>query len=169
MIPLSNDNSCLWLGTLAIFDQWASVVEAYQGHCVVYVFTHVFKFPVNTILAWIINIYHWCRDVLYKRFLPPFCDGVLNYRLVSDRGAFPHDPETVGIGPPATEAGAKWARVRSGEASKPNRFRSYVHPTGWIPEKHFRSYVYHTQFLCGNVCARWPNTNSSLLEAVCDC
>ena len=42
-----------------------------------------------------------------------------------------------GIGPPGTQAGAKWAHVRSGEASKPNRFRSYVHPTRWIPEKTF--------------------------------
>ena len=29
-------------------------------------------------------------------------------------------------------------------------------------------YITHSS-LCGNVCARWPNTNSSLPEAVCDC
>ena len=29
VIPLSNDNTCLWLETLTIFDQRASLVEAY--------------------------------------------------------------------------------------------------------------------------------------------
>ena len=29
VIPLSNDNSCPWLGNLTIFDQRASLVEAY--------------------------------------------------------------------------------------------------------------------------------------------
>ena len=31
-----------------------------------------------------------------------------------------------------------------------------------------RMYITHS-FLCVNVCARWPNANHSLLEAVCDC
>ena len=29
VIPLSNDNSCLWLGNITIFDKQASQVEAY--------------------------------------------------------------------------------------------------------------------------------------------
>jgi hypothetical protein len=49
---------------------------------------------------------HWYSEVLYTRFLTPFRDGILNRRQVSDcdRGSFLHDPETVGIGPPATHA-----------------------------------------------------------------
>ena len=41
---------------------------------------------------------NWDNEVLYKWFLTPFHDGVLNRRLVidCDRGSFPHDPETVG-------------------------------------------------------------------------
>ena len=40
---------------------------------------------------------HWYNKVLYKGFLNPFRDGVLNRHLVSDcdRGSFPHDPETI--------------------------------------------------------------------------
>ena len=29
-------------------------------------------------------------------------------------------------------------------------------------------YITHSS-LCGNVCARWPNANSLLPEAMCDC
>ena len=29
VIPLSSDNTCLWLGNITIFDQRASIVEAY--------------------------------------------------------------------------------------------------------------------------------------------
>ena len=29
--------------------------------------------------------------------------------------------------------------------------------------------VHHTQFLCGNVCARWPNANSFQEKVMCDC
>jgi hypothetical protein len=37
---------------------------------------------------------HWYSEVLYKRFLTPFHDGVLNRRLVSDcdRGVLPTRP-----------------------------------------------------------------------------
>ena len=44
---------------------------------------------------------HWYNDVLYKRFLTPFRDGIWNRRQVSvcDRVSFPHDPEIVGDRP----------------------------------------------------------------------
>ena len=71
---------------------------------------------------------HWCASVLNKRFFTPFRDGIWNHRQVSvcDRVSFPHDPEIVGDRP-SWDPG--WGRVRSGEASKPNHFRRYVHPT----------------------------------------
>ena len=43
--------------TLTILEQLASQVEAYKGHCFVYVSTHVSMFSFNTIVAWIINDY----------------------------------------------------------------------------------------------------------------
>ena len=51
----------------------------------VYVSTHVFKFPVNTILAWIINSYHEQGDmVITSLLLPP--------RHISSSGAVVSDP-----------------------------------------------------------------------------
>ena len=72
--------------------------------------------------------HHWCASVLNKWFLTPFRDGIWNRRQVSvcDRVSFPHDPEIIGDRP-SWDPG--WGRVRSGEASKPNHFRRYVHPT----------------------------------------
>ena len=54
---LSNDNTCLWLGNITIFDQRASQVEAYLWHYIVYVFTHVLCFRLissmnNKHLSW---------------------------------------------------------------------------------------------------------------------
>ena len=57
--------------TIAIFDPRASLVEAHQGHVVVYVSTHVFEFPVNTIIAWIINDYHEQGNITISTLLLP--------------------------------------------------------------------------------------------------
>ena len=71
---------------------------------------------------------HWCTSVLNKWVLTPFRDDIWNRRQVSvcDRVSFAHDPEIV-RDRPSWDPG--WGRVRSGEASKPNHFRRYVHPT----------------------------------------
>lgn len=77
------------------------------------------------------------------------------------------------IGPPVTHAEQKELVCDRASHRRqlywPNCFCSYVHPTQWISEKRFHSYVHHTQFLCGNVGARWPNTNICRAEGVCDC
>lgn len=57
--------------TLTIFCQRASLVEAHQGHGVVYASTHVFKFSVNTILAWIIKFYDEEGNVIITTLLLP--------------------------------------------------------------------------------------------------
>src|SRR3990170_6325940 len=52
-------------------------------------------------------IYHWYSEVIYKRFLTPFRDGVLYRRLVSDcdRGGPSHTTQKPsGICPPGTHA-----------------------------------------------------------------
>ena len=40
---LSNDNTCLWLGNLTIFDQGASLIEAYQGHGILSMYPHMYQ------------------------------------------------------------------------------------------------------------------------------
>ena len=57
--------------TLTIFDQRTSQLEAHKGQCVVYVSTHVFVFPINTIIAWIINDYHELRNIIITNLLLP--------------------------------------------------------------------------------------------------
>ena len=54
-----------------MFDQRASLLEAYKGHSVVYVPTHVFEFPINTIIAWIINDYHEQGNMIITKLLLP--------------------------------------------------------------------------------------------------
>ena len=56
---------------LPSFDQRASQLEAHQGHSVVYVPTHVFEFPINTIIAWIINDYHEQGNIIITNLLLP--------------------------------------------------------------------------------------------------
>ena len=57
--------------TLTIFEQRTSQLEAHQGQCVIYVSTHVFEFPINTILAWIINDYHEKGNIIITNLLLP--------------------------------------------------------------------------------------------------
>ena len=52
-----------------MFDQRTSQLEAHQGQCVVYVSTHVFEFPINTILAWIINDYYEQGNIIITNLL----------------------------------------------------------------------------------------------------
>ena len=52
-------------------NKWASSIKAYHGHNNFYVSTHVFEFPINTIIAWIINDYHEQGNMIITKLLLP--------------------------------------------------------------------------------------------------
>ena len=79
--------------TMAIFDQRASPVETHGGH-VVYVFTYVFEFPVNTIKAWIINDYHEQGNIIITTLLLPLGQISSNDCLYSHRSYIVMNPLT---------------------------------------------------------------------------
>ena len=71
VIPLSTTSNVHSQETMTIrWSQRASQLEAHQGHIVVYVFTRVLRFPDNTIIAWIKDIYHEHWNIIILLLLP---------------------------------------------------------------------------------------------------
>ena len=103
--------------------------------------------------------------MLYKRFLTPFRDGILNRRLVSvgDRGVLPTRPRNRWGYALLAHTLGKMRLCATGERSnteirtvelkntiiRQNCFQSQVHPTQSVPTKRFLSYAYPTQSLQG--------------------
>ena len=98
---------------------------------------------------------HWYRDVLYKQFLTPFHDGVLNRRQVSvcDRGYFPHDPETVGDRPSGHTSGSKMCSCVIGQGIETQSFPFVCTSHIVNPRKTFPFVcISHTIFVWKHLC-----------------
>ena len=109
---------------------------------------------------------HWYNEVLYKRFLTHFRDGIWNRRLVRDvdrGGVLPTWPRNRRGYALLAHMLGKMSSCATGKRSnteictielkiqlyRQNCFRSQVHPTQLVLAKCFRSYVHPTQSLQG--------------------
>ena len=150
----------------------ASCSSVFGDLCVISYWIDTLVLKLREILISTLLHHHQCRDLLYKRFLTPFHDGVWNRRQVSvgDRGVLPTRPKNHR----GQALLAHWLGKNEFVCDLEGHRNPIISVHIYIPhdesQKNISAHMYITHnFLCGNVCARCPNANSSLPEAVCDC